>query len=85
MTSCTPLTPEERALLQARLKQAEDAYHRLSVGGAIREIVDQNGERVSYTQTSKSGLYSYIVDLRLQLGLAPTRSPTGGAPIRFVF
>lgn len=85
MTSCTPLTPEERAQKQAYLKQAEAAYHRLSIGGAIREVVDQNGERITYSGASKSGLYSYIVALRLELGLPASASQTGGAPIRFVF
>jgi Spy/CpxP family protein refolding chaperone len=46
MIIATPLTPEQRAALEANLADARAAYHQLAIGGQARVIVDQNGERV---------------------------------------
>lgn len=50
------------------LAEAESAYHDLSLGRMPRVIVDQNGERVEFTAARKSDLYSYILQLRSQVG-----------------
>lgn len=80
------MTPECKEQLRARLKQAENAYHDLMMGGGVRVIKDQNGESVEYTSVSAPRLYAYIIQLRSQLGedscgnaVQPTR------PISFVF
>lgn len=56
--------------LQLRLARAESAYEDLMLGKAVRVLVDQNGERVEFTPANASRLSAYIMDLKLQLGLA---------------
>lgn len=78
--TCTTLTPEQRVILQQRLKDAEAAYHTLALGTMARVIVDQNGERVEFTTARKGDLSNYITTLKAQLGMF---SPAcGGTPIR---
>ena len=59
------------ALLQARLTDAEAAYHKLMTGQAMVEFRDSNGEQVKYNQSSIRALMAYITDLKRQLGLLP--------------
>lgn len=61
--------------LSEKLADAETAYHNLVTGKSARVIVDQNGERVEYTQANSSRLASYIEDLKRQLGQADSGSP----------
>lgn len=63
------MDPVERAKLKARLDEAEDAMHKLSIGGQARVVVDQNGERVEFFATRRNELRSYIMTLRVQLGM----------------
>ncbi|UDY80380.1 putative head-to-tail joining protein [Achromobacter phage AXY1] len=82
----TTLSPDCRAALLARLKEAELAYHQLVMGGGIRVIKDQNGEQVEYTSANRQALYSYILQLRSLLGVGPCGSeaqPT--RPLTFIF
>lgn len=66
------LSDEDRILYTQRLKEAEAALHKVSLGGGVRTFVDQNGERVEYTAANRAGLRAYILELKLALGL-----PTG--------
>ena len=50
--------------IQAKLAEAEKAYHELMLGQSVRVFVDQNGERVEYTAANKLALQSYINQLR---------------------
>lgn len=68
------LTTEERAILQARLEDAESALHRLMTGQAARVIVDQNTERVEFAVANADRLRAYIQELRIKLGHV---SPSG--------
>lgn len=70
--------------LQAKLKQAEQAYHNLMTGQSARVFVDQNGERIEYTAINARNLQAYINTLKSQIasggcGLPVTR------PIGFLF
>lgn len=58
-----------RAVLETRLREAENAYHELNVTGAVRTLVDQNGERIEYTVTNTQRLQAYITSLKVELGL----------------
>ena len=59
------MTPDEcRAKYQKWLDDAMDSYNQLNVGGQVRVVVDQNGERVEYTAANRQSLWAYI--LRLQ-------------------
>jgi hypothetical protein len=68
------LTSAQRAILEARLAEAEAAYHSLQTGNSARVVVDQNGERVEYTNANRSALKGYIQELKDQLACVPTRS-----------
>lgn len=46
-----------------RLDEAKDALHDLIRGQQVREIQDQNGERVAYTRTDIPALRTYIAEL----------------------
>lgn len=59
----------KRALLTKRLEEAEQALHDVTIGGAARVFVDQNGERIEYGPASAINLNKYIWGLKLQLGL----------------
>ena len=79
------LTPEERAVLLARLAEAEAALHQTMIGGGVREFTDQNGERIAYSTANRSGLIAYIASLRAQLGLPPACNPYHSRPAGVIF
>lgn len=57
------------ATLQARLTEAEAAYHQLVTG--VREVeVQHDTMRVKYTQASAGHLAAYITSLRAQIAAA---------------
>jgi gpW len=63
-----------------KLVQAEDAYHRLMVGGQPLVVVDQNGERVEYTRANSLQLSAYIAQLRRELA---SPGSTTSLPVSF--
>lgn len=75
MTTCVALTAGERAILTARLAEAEAAYHTVMLGGQAKVYVDQNGERIEYGVTNASRLAAYIADLKRQLGIGCATGP----------
>ncbi len=68
------MTPEERALLAARLAEAEKAYHDLALGKRVSSV-NYDGKAVSYSNSANSmaDLRSYILELKAKLGLLPRR------------
>jgi hypothetical protein len=84
MIIATPLTPEQRADLVAKLADARNAYHTLAIGAQARVIVDQNGERVEFTAAKKGDLYTYIMSLESQLATLPAALRVAG-PAGFIF
>lgn len=60
MFDCSGLTCEE---LQDMLAEARKAYSLLITGGAVRVVVDQNGERVEFTAANRLSLNQYIQTL----------------------
>lgn len=82
--ACT-LTPEEKAVLEARLVEAKQAYHDLMTGVKARVVLDQNGERVEFTAPNRQALYAYIQELERIL-CPPTQTPSINLmPMRFTF
>lgn len=80
------MSPECRAKLLAQLKEAEAAYHQLMIGGGVREIRDQNGESVSFSQSNRQALYAYILQLRNQLGMDGCGTPVAPTrPLTFIY
>lgn len=57
MFDCSGLTCEELAEL---LANARKAYNDLVMGGQVRVVVDQNGERVEFTAANSARLSLYI-------------------------
>jgi len=78
------LTDAERAALQAQLTEARSAYHSLVTGTAARVVVDQNGERVEFTTTTRGALATYIQSLESKLGTVPAALRVM-APAQFIF
>lgn len=73
------VTPENRAVFEARLTEAEAAWHEIQLGQSARVFVDQNGERVEYAMANSTKLRAYIYDLRKALG----KSINVGGPMTF--
>ena len=62
-------------VLQARLTEAQAAYHKLSTGQKA-VTVTHDGRSVQYDRTSIANLRAYIEELQRALGLAvPKRRP----------
>lgn len=86
MFDCSGYTCEELAEL---LATARKAYNDLVLGGAIRVVVDQNGERVEFTAANQARLNMYIQSLLSEmrtLGCAcvsPASKPTRA--LKFIF
>lgn len=66
----------DTATLQARLAEAEDALHRLKIGGGVAEVQTDN-ERVKYSPANVAALETYIADLKRELGILPPRRAIG--------
>jgi predicted regulator of Ras-like GTPase activity (Roadblock/LC7/MglB family) len=58
------------------LAEAEAAYHKLMTGTMATVFVDQNGERIEYTQANAFRLAAYIAELKRRLG------PSSMGPMR---
>ena len=65
----------ERLKKQKMLAEAEAVYHQIQLGGGIRTLVDQNGERIEYQAANLSKLSGYIYQLKVELGLVPCTGP----------
>ena len=77
------LSSEQTAILTQRLADATTAYHQLMIGRSASTVVDQNGERVTFTAANADLLKAYIDDLKSQLGLVDkSQMPTA---FRFIF
>jgi hypothetical protein len=77
------ITPEQ---YQAWLDLAVAAYSRLVNGNSVREVVDQNGERVQFTSANLDKLLAWINWLRSQLGLDPNFGTFASrGPFKFTF
>lgn len=81
-----PLSAEDRLMWEARLKEAQTAYHDLMSGQGVAAFTDQNGERVSYSKIDAGRLAAYIADIVALLGQPVTvLTSTHPRPMRFVF
>lgn len=64
MFDCSGMTCEE---LAETLRDARKAYNQLMTGGAVRVVVDQNGERVEFTAASAMNLNTYMQQILSQM------------------
>lgn len=71
--------------LQALRLTASASYQKLITGSSVREIVDQNGERVVFTSTSLTALTAYLEAIEAALAAKIAGVTQSRAPIRFVF
>ena len=60
---------------QQKFDAAEEALHQHLLTGSARVFVDQNGERVEYSVPSTARLRGYILELKSELGIAPSAQP----------
>jgi hypothetical protein len=74
------LSPEQIAVLQARLDAAEIAYDRLMTGTSVAEWRDANGETMRYTAANSAKLARYIESLKTQIN-----GVTNDGPLRPFF
>lgn len=72
------------ATAAVRLAEARTARHKLITGQMARVFMDQNGERVEFTQTNIAMLDRYIRELEGEVSpsLAGLKAPR---PIGFIF
>jgi hypothetical protein len=79
------LTDAERAALQQRLTDAEQARHELAIGRRASVVSYGQGDgghrAVTYTRTNLAQLDAYIAGLRRQLG---HHSPRRAIGVRFL-
>lgn len=66
-----------KAVLQARLEEAETALHQIELGQGVRVFVDQNGERIEYTASNRTSLKAYIRSLKFQIDNCSEGGPMG--------
>lgn len=82
-------SPEAVAARQAELDKLVDAQNRLLSGRAPRVIVDQNGERLEFTQVNMAYLAKQILGLRQEQAMcgqvACGVQPYITKPINYVF
>ena len=71
------MTPADRAEMQSRLADAQEALHLLLTGQSPRVFVDQNGERVEYATANAPRLRAYINEMKTALGLTGQTGPAG--------
>ncbi len=67
------------------LDQARVAYHKLVTGLSAREVVDSNGERVTFTAANRQALYNYILELEAQLNPPSIGVTPKNGPATFIF
>lgn len=77
------LTPDQIVTLTGRLNDAQAAYHNLILGIKASTVVDQNGERVTFTPANQADLAAYIDTLKNQLGLTDRSSMPRA--LKFIF
>ncbi|KGK20968.1 phage tail protein [Vibrio navarrensis] len=58
--------------LEERLKEAENAYHKLQTG-SLAVSIQKGDRRVDYSRANIHELRAYIDDLKAQLGLSNVR------------
>lgn len=71
--------------IEANLASARQAYHDLTVGGAISRFVDQNGESIQYFRANSQGLLAYITKLENDLAVCRGLRTAYRGPLRFTF
>lgn len=57
------------AVTEQRMLEAQTAYHKLQTG-SLREVVDHNGTRITYTRADATKLKEYISELQSAIDAA---------------
>jgi hypothetical protein len=84
MTCVPPKTPQERAVMEARLKRLEAFYDQIIGGTAIKRFEDQNGEKIEYSTANLTKLETTINELRACLDACFARYYRA-RPVGFIF
>lgn len=62
-----PLSPQQRAVIEAQLEEARTALHRLNIGDREASL-SYDGEQVTYSAADRGSLRVYIRELEAKLG-----------------
>lgn len=74
------------ALIKTKLDAALAALDRLTLGGAVRVIVDSDGSRIEYSTANRPSLVAYVQLLQAQYDACVTGNrAVVTRPINFVF
>jgi hypothetical protein len=84
MTCVPPKTPEERAIMKARLTRLEAFYDEIVTGKAVKRFEDQNGEKIEYSTANITKLETIINELRACLDASFARYYRA-RPVGFIF
>ena len=66
----------DKELLKTRLAEAEEAYHKLLIGAKEVSVNVGNFGSVTYNQTSRGALESYISSLKSKIAVAEGKTTT---------
>lgn len=66
----------DKEILKTRLAEAEEAYHKLLIGAKEVSVNVGNFGSVTYNQTSRTALESYISGLKSQIAAAEGKTTT---------
>lgn len=77
--------PDDLADLQAKLAEAETAYHKLLLGGSTASVSFGPSKSVSYTQANIAELRRYINDLNERIGVLTGCPKHRRRAVRMVF
>ena len=75
----------DKETLKIRLAEAEEAYHKLLIGAKEVSVNVGDFGSVTYNQTSRSALESYISSLKSQIAIAEGKSTSRRRMIKVVF
>lgn len=75
----------DKEILKIRLAEAEEAYHKLLIGAKEVSVNVGDFGSVTYNQTSRAALESYISSLKSQIAVAEGKSTSRRRMIKVAF
>lgn len=75
----------DKEILKTRLAEAEEAYHKLLIGAKEVSVNVGNFGSVTYNQTSRAALESYISSLKSQIAAAEGKTTNRRRILRVSF
>jgi hypothetical protein len=73
------------ATLRLKLAEAENALHNLAIGTQAQTLTFGPGKSVSYQQSNRADLQTYVNYLRSEVAKCDGKTPCRRGPVRFGF